>query len=287
MRSGRWIKAGFHCHTVNSDGGLSPDETLLRYREAGYDCVAITDHRQVTRTASFSTDSFIAIDSIEVGIWPDVIGIGATAAPSRDLPFHEAVCCLNDQGAFAVAAHPTYCGAGAEAYLDCPNLGALEIYNAYCEEAYANGVSVELWDMLLGSGRRVWGVATDDAHLNEAKRYYSDAGRAWVEVLVEELSQQAILRAMKEGAFYSTQGPRFTSFEVKGSNISFECSPVRQIRWRTRGPSGYVEYATSRAGLRESSLPAGFRPRGYARVELVDEEGLRAWSNPFFVADEG
>ena len=36
---------------------------------------------------------------------------------------------------------------------------ALEIYNAYCEEAHANGVATELWDMLLGRGMR--GVPSD------------------------------------------------------------------------------------------------------------------------------
>jgi hypothetical protein len=34
--AGVWVKAGFHCHTVNSDGGLTPSMTVEEYRGKGY-----------------------------------------------------------------------------------------------------------------------------------------------------------------------------------------------------------------------------------------------------------
>ncbi len=208
-RPGRWIRGGFHCHTVNSDGGLTPEETLARYRKVGYGCVGITDHRKVTAIGQLSTDSFVAIDSIEVGAQPDAIGVGAKSPVDQQLSFCEKVCALAEQGAFTIAAHPTYSAAAPEVYLACPGLMAIEIFNAYCEEAYANGYATELWDMVLGAGKRVWGVASDDAHLNDKKRYFSDVGHGWVEIWAKELSTAGIIDALKEGSFYSTQGPRF------------------------------------------------------------------------------
>jgi hypothetical protein len=160
---------------------------------------------------------------------------------------------------------------------------ALEIYNAYCDEAYCNGIALELWDMVLGQGRRVWGVAGDDAHLNPDKRTFSHAGRAWVEIWADEPTRESVLGALKRGSFFSTQGPRFEEIEILGSTMQIRCSPVSQVRWRTFGKVGFVEYAPAGSSLTRSALPDWYRPRAFVRIELVDHRGRKAWSNPFFV----
>ncbi len=281
--SGQWIRAGFHCHTVNSDGGMTPEATVKRYRELGFQCVGITDHRQVTPTGVFSEDTFVAIDSIENGGEPEIIGVGVKEAVSPELPLRERAQLLARQGGFTIAGHPTYCAATPDAYLACPDLMAMEIYNAYCQEAYANGLATELWDMVLGQGKRIWGVAGDDAHLNPRKRYYSDAGRAWVEVWAEQLSRGAILDALKRGSFYSTQGPRFEAIAIGDATIRLACSPVTEVRWRTFGRVGFVDHAPEEGSLTESALPEWYKPRLYVRIELVDSLGRKAWSNPIFI----
>lgn len=280
---GTWIKAGLHCHTLNSDGGLTPEATVRYYRDKGFQCLGITDHAQVTSVEGFSDNDFIGIDSTENGGVPDVIGVGVTATSPKELSLLERTQALVNQGGFTVAAHPTYCAVTPDMYVNCPNLMAMEIYNAYCDEAYSNGLATELWDMVLGQGKRIWGVAADDAHLNPRKRYYSDAGRAWVEIWAEEFSCVAILRSLKRGSFYSTQGPKFTSITVEASTIRLTCSPVVQVRWRTFGNVGFVHYAPEDDSLTQSILPEWFKPRLFVRIELVDSQGKKAWSNPFFI----
>ncbi len=282
---GVWVKTGLHCHSDHSDGGLSPENTVEEYRSQGFQCVAITDHRMVTPIGNITTGSMITIDGVEVGGQPDILGIGVTDTPDPSFPFYRKARILSDQGAFTIGAHPTYSAALPEVYLDCGHLMALEIYNAYCEEAYGNGISTELWDMLLGSGRRIWGVASDDAHLNPEKRYFSSAGRAWVEIWTRERSPAHVLDSLKQGRFYSTCGPKFTSIEANDSGIEIECTPVKSIRWRTRGPCGHVEYSNSQQLLTKSRLPQWFSPRGYVRIEIVDDKGRKAWSNPLFIEE--
>ena len=283
---GEWIKAGFHCHTIQSDGGQTPEETVRRYREKGFRCLGITDHRMVTRVDGFSDARFVGIDSTENGGDPDLIGVGVESAVPVELPTAERARLLAKQGGFVIAAHPTYCAATPQTYADCPDLMALEICNAYCDHAYANGLATELWDMLLGQGRRLWGVAGDDAHLNPRKRTYSDAGLAWVEIWCADFSRAGILAALKAGAFYSTQGPRFETIRVEGPLIRVTTSPVASVRWRTFGCKGYVHHATSGADIVQSELPPSVRPNRFVRIELVDARGRRAWSNPFFVHGE-
>jgi hypothetical protein len=281
--SGRRIKAGFHCHTVHSDGGLSVQETAARYRAQGFDCLGITDHRQVTPAKNLSDKEFLLIDATENGGDPDLIGVGVEAAVPRELSLAERARRLAGQGGFTIAAHPTYGGVLPSAYVDCPALAAMEIYNAYCEAAYANGYALELWDMVLGQGKRIWGVAGDDAHLNPRKRHYSDAGLGWVEIWTDSLAEEPVLNALQCGAFFSTQGPVFEAIEVDEGALRLQCSPVRQIRWRTWGKVGWVDDAPEGSCLTQSSLPDWFHPTTFVRLELVDSQGKRAWSNPIFV----
>ncbi len=280
---GRRYKAGFHCHTVNSDGGLDVADTLERYNEEGYDCVAITDHRQVTLPSGPPHENFLILAGTENGGDPDILGVGVEKSVDVDLPLPERARLLAEQGGFTIAAHPTYCGVLPHTYTQCAGLMSMEIYNAYCDEAYTNGYATELWDMVLGLGKRLWGVAGDDAHLNPAKRYYSDAGKGYVEIWAEELTRQAVLRALKQGVFFSTQGPVFKKIEVAENSINIECSPVEEVRWRTFGKVGYVDYKSAGAKLTASSLPSWYVPSIFVRIELIDAEGKKAWSNPIFV----
>ena len=39
------MKCALHTHTTFSDGQLSPEEMVQAYRDQGFDCVAITDHK--------------------------------------------------------------------------------------------------------------------------------------------------------------------------------------------------------------------------------------------------
>jgi hypothetical protein len=283
--AGSRIKAGFHCHTVNSDGGLSPADTVGEYRAKVYQCLGISDHRTITPVARFSDGEFLGIEAIEAGGNPDIIGVGVREAPDPELPFDQKAPMLASQGAFTIAVHPTYCAALPHDYLGVDGLMALEIYNAYCDHAYTNGLATELWDMLLGQGQRLWGVASDDAHLNPKKRYYSAAGLGWVEMWADALTREGVLQALMEGRFFSTQGPQFREIVVEDAAIALACTPVCQVRWRTHGSTGFVDYAPEDGALEAWRLPEWFRPRRFVRVELVDRQGRRAWSNPIYVAE--
>lgn len=41
----KYQKLGLHIHTTRSDGAKSPTEVLRLFKDAGYDGVALTDHR--------------------------------------------------------------------------------------------------------------------------------------------------------------------------------------------------------------------------------------------------
>ena len=45
----RRYKINLHCHSTRSDGRISYEEVLAAYARAGYDMLAVTDHRKPAR----------------------------------------------------------------------------------------------------------------------------------------------------------------------------------------------------------------------------------------------
>lgn len=74
-------------HTTMSDGVLSPEEAVNLYRKAGYDFVALTDHRSMN--PEWSDGSFLVMTGAEydtgdpIGRTPvyHILGIGMRSEP--------------------------------------------------------------------------------------------------------------------------------------------------------------------------------------------------------------
>ena len=69
---GRFWRGNLHTHSTNSDGNLSPAETVAWYRDSGYDFVAMTDHCigrfgfPITDTRSLRTGDFTTLIGAEL-----------------------------------------------------------------------------------------------------------------------------------------------------------------------------------------------------------------------------
>lgn len=131
-----------------------------------------------------------------------------------------------------------------------------EIYNGHRSvhnEGDATRPSTEsMWDQALalrlrdgaGDGEVLYGVATDDAHSYGVDDGVSIPGRGWVMVRATELSEDAIVKAMKAGDFYASTGVSLTRVEQEGNVFSIEID----------GEPG-VSYTTEFIGLRKDGLP--------------------------------
>ena len=63
-----WYRANFHCHTVCSDGALTPEQVKEAYKAKGYSIVAYTDHDILLDHSDLNDDEFIALTSAEYAI---------------------------------------------------------------------------------------------------------------------------------------------------------------------------------------------------------------------------
>jgi predicted metal-dependent phosphoesterase TrpH len=297
--SGLWLRCALHTHTTNSDGELSPELLAEHYARAGYDVLAITDHWR--RTETTSSEQLLVIPSAELNcLLPGerdghVLAFGIDEEPmelARTRPdLAAAAGWIGEHGGVAYLAHPYWTGALASE-LDLPDaVAGLEVYNAGCELETARGLSSVHWDEVLEAGRLCFGIAADDSH-----HPGFDSDLAWVWVRVSERSQRAALEALAAGCFYSSTGPVIHGARIEDGAVEVGCSPCRSVTLCTGRERGsavnggrlgfrYGAEVVSAAGDGAITGARLERPRGgrYGRVEVVDLQGRKAWTNPLWI----
>ena len=68
--SEKQYKANLHCHSVLSDGKLTPEQLKNAYKERGYSVLAITDHERPGDHSDLSDDDFVMLTGYEAYIRP-------------------------------------------------------------------------------------------------------------------------------------------------------------------------------------------------------------------------
>lgn len=66
---GNRFKANLHCHTVFSDGAMTPAEIKEIYRKEGYSIVAYSDHNVLVDHSELNDKDFLAMLAIEVDVY--------------------------------------------------------------------------------------------------------------------------------------------------------------------------------------------------------------------------
>jgi hypothetical protein len=298
---GRFFRGNLHCHSNRSDGLVDPEEVVGAYREAGYHFICLSDHFeteygwQITDTRFLRDESFTTIVGAELSSapWEERCAFWVTAAgipldfeapPADD--HAGAIRRAAEYGAFVIMLHPGLNNLPLAAVDGLPafdTVHAVEIYNHnLAVAAYPDGANgAYMLDGLLEKGYRLLVNAGDDAHFGHP----SDRFGGWVEVNCDRLDPEALLRSLKAGRYYSTQGPSFRELLLDGERLRVETSEAYAIsltgsgdRWQ----SG--QERTSEDGERITRADLDLTPfRGsYCRVTVVDLGGRRAWSNPIW-----
>ena len=96
----------------------------------------------------------------------------------------------------------------------------------------------------------------------------------------ESNSKEAILEALKNGHYYSSQGPVFKNIKVQNGRLEVLCSPVEKIIVSGYGSASIYrnKSAMESAVFNLSLLPQ----KKWLRVTVIDKDGNRAWTNPIY-----
>ena len=300
--AGTFWRGNLHTHSNLSDGALDPAELCRRYKAEGYDFMALTDHfigiygYPIANTLAFRDDRFTTLLGAELHsgamengeLWHILaVGLPADFAPSHSPGFkpvagQETGPALaqraRDAGAFVAIAHPHWSGLTLADARSIKAAHAVEIYNHGCATGCDREGGGHVLDLLLSEGQRLDLIATDDAHFTEPDHF-----GGWVMVKAQQNTPEALLAALKAGAYYSSQGPELRDVVVMDDHVEVRCTAVRSIIVQGHGQAAVAVHGQS---LTQGRIPlARFVASPWLRVTVVDAAGKRAWSNPFWRAD--
>ncbi len=293
------LKGALHCHTTRSDGDVAPDEVIRLHKANGFDFIALTDHR-IYNYRNFAEDVDITIipgmefdntfvrdngfrtyHTVFIGPDDDTNGY----AQDEELDSGTAV----DQAGFqkylddahqknnlTIYCHPQWSSTPTRYFDKLQGNFAFEIWNSGC--AIENDMDTDngaYWDDLLGLGNRIFAVATDDGHA-----VYQHC-KGWVMVNAEN-NVGDILKALEDGAFYSSCGPVIKDFYVDDEGVAhIEASECEKIIFQCdKHPSRMLTAKGEPLMSAQLDLKGDY---DYIRVTVIDKHGNRAWTNPIFL----
>jgi hypothetical protein len=296
-----WYKGNTHTHTLNSDGDSTPDDVVRWYREHGYRFLVLSDHNYLTSVEGLNLlhgadEQFLVIKGEEVSdrledtpLHINGLDVSAQVDPQHGRTVVDIVQrnvdAIRKAGGVPHVNHPNYEWAISSAdLLRLERVRLFEVYNGHHQVNNLGGGGVpgmeEVWDRLLSSGKLMYGIADDDAHVfkQPGNPDVPGPGRAWVVVRAERLAPRAIVDALERGDFYASTGVELSDYEVtdKGITIVIKERPSSKYRIQFIGRNGQLlKDATS-----STAIYTFTGDERYVRAKVLESNGRVAWTQP-------
>ncbi len=207
-----WYKGDLHCHTFHSDARGSPEVLHQAAVQAGLDFLAVADHNTITQRRYFhpaSSPDLVFVRAMEVTTavgHANVYGVDEWIdfRMTRPSDAHTLARLVHEKGGLLSINH------------DKPDIPwDYEFPEADCQEPWNgtwmtyNWVALERYQQRLAAGRQLSAIGGSDYH--QPSRLQPEGplvlARPTTVLWLDELSEAAILAAMKAGRGYITESP--------------------------------------------------------------------------------
>ena len=298
-----WYKGDLHCHTFHSDAKGSPELLHAAAQQAGLDFLAIADHNTITQRRYFhpqSSPDLVFVRAMEVTTaegHANVYGVDdwIDFRMTRRSDAHTLARLVHEKGGLLSINH------------DKPAIAwDYELPAADCQEVWQstwmawNWIALERWQQRLTSGLRLSAIGGSDYH--QPAQLMPEGplvlARPTTVLWLPELSEDAVLAAMKAGQGYITESPTGPALvmTVDGQNMGSIVAEPRMARAEIAGAKGdrlvWID-ATGEMGsalieaddwLHEFAVGAA---RGFIRAEIVAEASRERLGAEFLALIEG
>ena len=279
LAGGEWIRGNLHTHTTASDGSRPIQDVVSDYEARGYGFLMVSDHDIYTgpnEHAGVTTGSLTLIPGNEITAnGPHLLHVNGSRQIPPDPVRQNVFDAISADSGFAIVNHPNWLANFDHCPIDrmreWTGYTGLEIYNGTIGRLDGSPYATNKWDMLLSSGRRVWGFANDDSHLPER-----DVELGWNTVYVQDRSVEAIVDAMARGRFYASTGVTIDSIQVDGDTIRIVAPNAARIvaLMQVGRRIAEVDGPSIEVRVPEDAL--------YVRFECWGTGEAFAWTQPFF-----
>lgn len=314
-------KANLHCHSIRSDGKMSPTELKTLYKENGYQILAITDHCRPTDHTALSEDDFLLLTGYEAYI--------RTVGHNRFSPeIHMNLFPKDPHSVKLIGYDPRYIKYIPEEEWDAidraedlgPREYTVEYINRFIKSARENGYLVTynhpFWSMedeerimsyegffsleIYNTSSYVLNNIENaeplyDAMLRRGKRIFchgaddnhsaADCCVYHTVILADTLTYGDVYGALESGDFYASSGARITSLTATPDGDSLqlhiECTPATAV-FAYFG-SKYPARVRLDPGMSDTAFDLTI-PRGvsFFRVSVYGADGTKAVSRGYF-----
>ncbi|HEY0738651.1 MAG TPA: CehA/McbA family metallohydrolase [Herpetosiphonaceae bacterium] len=322
-----WLRGDLQSHTHHSDAKGTPEQLTAKARALGLDFLAITDHNTIShhaQIAALADDALLLIPGQEVttnyghmNIWGT--GHWCDFRCRSDDDMRAVIALAHAHGGVCSINHPKQDGPAWQYSPDLP-VDALEVWQG--PWPWRNAESLELWDRLLASGRRLPVVGGSDYHCPAGDETgFLRLGQPTTWVKVSARSVPAILAAIRAGRASISAAPDGPRLDLRatagasaaemgetlriapGAELNVEVQIERGADWTLRliadGRLAHeTPIASASAAVRHTLTAAR-----YVRAELVGDAplaiipphappdlDLRDWrwalTNPIYVSDD-
>ena len=289
----RWFKGNTHTHTLNSDGDSTPDDVVRWYREHGYQFLVLTDHNFLTSVDGLNAlhgadQKFLVVRGEEVtdrfGEKPlhiNGLDLSRQVAPQGGQSVVDVlqrnVDAIRTENGIPHINHPNFrWGVTPDELRQVRNTQLFEIYNGHPQVNNVGGGGVsgleEAWDFILSSGKIIYGVAVDDAHVfkQPGNPDVSGPGRGWVVVRAAKLDARLLVESLDRGDFYASTGVVLDELRIETTGMTVKVKPDAWAKYRIQfiGKGGRIlREVPEAAGHLCHSRRRGLRPRPRAREQ--------------------
>ena len=269
----------------------SADEVARDCLEHGFDAVALTVPWEYIDRCNVDGIKVLSGCEYSVGTVSEeyeafhIIGVGMTSDPEvptawKDMKktakpkASEIIKMIKKRNGIAILCYPAHNANTAETLLDIGEFDGIEIFNSETEYGFsAIGYAGDIIDRLALFGLRPTLVASNGESCYEGEEF-----SCAVMVEATDMDTDHILRALRQGRFYSTEGPEIHLERVGADKVRVTCSPAVKIEFFSDGIRDYEEKTVEGENLIEAEYCIKNGEK-YVRAEITDENGLKAWSN--------
>ena len=219
-----WYKGDLHCHTFHSDARGAPELLHAAAKQAGLDFLAIADHNTITQRRYFhphSSPDLVFVRGMEVTTaegHANVYGVDEWIDFRMTKPSdaHVLEKLVHEKGGLLSINH------------DKPPIAwDYEMPRADCQEVWQstwlawNWIALDRYQQRLASGMKLSAIGGSDFH--QPDRLMPEGplvlARPTTMFWLPELSEDAVLAAMKSGHGYVTESPSGPHLEIRAGDV--------------------------------------------------------------------
>jgi len=286
-----YFKTNLHTHTNISDGSLTPEEMIAKYKGAGYKVLSLTDHNVIVDHSAKTTEDFLLLTGIEVnindgeylptkGFWGLTYHLNLIAKDPHNLwqpvnvvrkretakPYEDLVTCENMPKIYGVKEIN-------EMIALANRKGFLVMYNhpVWSGQRSADYLPLKgLWAMEMRNTSSARAGYNENNHwvyqemLENGMRLFptgtDDAHTekslfgAWCMVGAEKLEYGSVMEALEKGDFYMSCGPEIHSLSLEDGFLNITCTDAREILVETHARAARRAAAGEGEYLREARI---------------------------------